>query len=56
MTTRSGVRLFESRVNKRITPQTDRHYSNYLNSCELAAKVTDKLVEVLFENLTLMTF
>ena len=56
MTTRSGVRLFERSVNKRITPPTDRLYSNYLNSCELAAKVTDKLVEVLFENLTLMTF
>lgn len=56
MSTRSGVGLFESRVNKRITPQTDRRYSNYLNSCELAAKVTDKLVEVRFENLTPMTF
>ena len=42
------MRLFESRVNKRITPQNDRGYSNYLNSCELAAKVAGKLVEVLF--------
>ena len=50
------MRLFESRVNKRITPPTDRRYSNYLNSCELSAKVTDKLVEVHFKNLTLMTF
>ena len=50
------MRLFESRVNKRITPQNVRCYSNNLNSCELAAKVTGKLVEVLFENLTLMTF
>lgn len=50
------MRLFESRVNKRITPPTDRRYSNYLNSCELAAKVTDKLVEVLFQKLNTNDF